>query len=203
MNAQFDETEFQNELEGDGELQDDITLRTAEAAEQLMILGRDQGFVTYDDVLNAFPEAESNLEQLEDLFANLFEQGIDVGPLREEETEEAGEEEEEKLSPEADIDLDLIDIDDSISLYLKEIGRVPLLTAEEEVVLAKRMERGREARQRLTIGVDDPSERDRLLSAVKDGQAAQEHLIKANSRLVVSVAKKYVGRGVPFLDLIQ
>ena len=62
---------------------------------------------------------------------------------------------------------------------------------------------GRDARQKLTQGVDDPSERERLLAAVKDGQAAQEHLIKANSRLVVSVAKKYVGRGVPFLDLIQ
>ena len=65
------------------------------------------------------------------------------------------------------------------------------------------MERGRDARQKLTQGVDDPDERDKLLLAVKDGQAAQEHLIKANSRLVVSVAKKYVGRGVPFLDLIQ
>ncbi len=54
------------------------------------MLGRDQGFVTYDDVLNAFPEAESNIEQLEDLFANLFEQGIEVGPFREEEETEEG-----------------------------------------------------------------------------------------------------------------
>jgi len=177
--------------------------RSSEATEQLVILGRGQGFVTYDDVLNAFPEAESNMEQLEDLFANLFEQGIEVGTLHEEEeVEDAGEDAGVEI-PELDIDLDLIDIDDSISLYLKEIGRVPLLTADEEVSLAKRMERGRDARQKLTLGADDPNERDRLLLAVKDGQAAQEHLIKANSRLVVSVAKKYVGRGVPFLDLIQ
>jgi RNA polymerase primary sigma factor len=204
MNAQFDESEYHNEIEGDGDLQDDVNLRSAEAAEQLMILGRDQGFVTYDDVLNAFPEAESNLEQLEDLFANLFEQGIEVGANRDEdEGDESGDDDESSGSPQVDIDLDLIDIDDSISLYLKEIGRVPLLTAAEEVVLAKRMERGREARQRLTLGVDDSTERERLLLSVKDGQAAQEHLIKANSRLVVSVAKKYVGRGVPFLDLIQ
>ncbi|MGQ9491252.1 MAG: RNA polymerase sigma factor RpoD [Anaerolineae bacterium] len=195
----------ENEYQTENDIQDALAQRSAEAAEQLLLLGRDQGFVTYDDVLSVFPEVESNMEQLEDLFANLFEQGIEVSAFREEEEEEAREpgEEEELEAAELDIDLSLIDIDDSISLYLKEIGRVPLLTAEEEVALAKRMERGREARQRLTQGVDDLEERDRLLAAVKDGQAAQEHLIKANSRLVVSVAKKYVGRGVPFLDLIQ
>jgi RNA polymerase primary sigma factor len=187
---------------GDGP--DELGQRSAEVTERLVMLGRDQGFVTYDDVLNAFPEAETNMEQLEDLFANLFEQGIEVAAFREEEeSREATSDDESPDSGEIDIDLDLIDIDDSISLYLKEIGRVPLLTAEEEVSLAKRMERGREARQKLTQGVDDLDERDKLLLAVKDGQAAQEHLIKANSRLVVSVAKKYVGRGVPFLDLIQ
>ncbi len=210
MSALEDEKEFQPETDGEG--QDELPTKSRGAAEQLFELGRDQGFVTYDDVLNAFPEAESNMEQLEDLFANLFEQGIEVSPFREEEedlrpeslrSDEEGTDEERSEPAEVDIDLDLIDIDDSISLYLKEIGRVPLLTAEEEVSLAKRMERGREARQKLTQGVDDFDEREKLLAAVKDGQAAQEHLIKANSRLVVSVAKKYVGRGVPFLDLIQ
>ena len=188
--------------EADGEDQDDSPIKAREATSQLFTLGRDQGFVTYDDVLNAFPEAETNMEQLEDLFANLFEQGIEVSAFREGEENETAEDERSEPA-ELDIDLDLIDIDDSISLYLKEIGRVPLLTAEEEVSLAKRMERGRDSRQRLTQGVEDPDERDKLLLAVRDGQAAQEHLIKANSRLVVSVAKKYVGRGVPFLDLIQ
>jgi RNA polymerase primary sigma factor len=199
MSAPLDDKEF---LPEEGQ-QEASSHRSSEATEQLVTLGRGQGFVTYDDVLNAFPEAESNMEQLEDLFANLFEQGIEVGTLHEEEeVEDVGEDAGVEI-PELDIDLDLIDIDDSISLYLKEIGRVPLLTADEEVSLAKRMERGRDARQKLTLGADDPNERDRLLLAVKDGQAAQEHLIKANSRLVVSVAKKYVGRGVPFLDLIQ
>jgi RNA polymerase primary sigma factor len=197
MSAQAEEAEIHSDK------REELRVRSNEAAEQLFLLGRDQGFVTYDDVLNAFPEAESNLEQLEDLFTSLFEHGIDVGPFRQEEEGEEAEEEGEAGAREAEIDLDLIDIDDSISLYLKEIGRVPLLTAEEEVVLAKRMERGRDARQKLTQGTDDPSERERLFAIVRDGQAAQEHLIKANSRLVVSVAKKYVGRGVPFLDLIQ
>ena len=80
MSAQAETKGFQP----GGEPQDDISRRSTEAAEQLVILGRDQGFVTYDDVLNAFPEAESNMEQLEDLFANLFEQGIEVGTFREE-----------------------------------------------------------------------------------------------------------------------
>jgi len=189
-------------LQSENDPQELLAQRSAEATEQLLTLGRGQGFVTYDDVLNAFPEAESSMEQLEDLFANLFEQGIEVSAFREDE-EDGSSDDEGSERAEIDIDLSLIDIDDSISLYLKEIGRVPLLTAEEEVMLAKRMERGREARQRLTQGVEVLEERDRLLVAVKDGQAAQEHLIKANSRLVVSVAKKYVGRGVPFLDLIQ
>lgn len=207
MSALDDEKDFKPESNGEG--QDESPMKSRAAVEELFELGRDQGFVTYDDVLNAFPEAESNMEQLEDVFANLFEQGIEVSPFRDEgesenqRSKEEGSDEERTERAEVDIDLDLIDIDDSISLYLKEIGRVPLLTAEEEVSLAKRMERGREARQRLTQGVDDFDERDKLLAAVKDGQSAQEHLIKANSRLVVSVAKKYVGRGVPFLDLIQ
>jgi RNA polymerase primary sigma factor len=200
MSALDDERDLQPDADGEG--QDDVPIKSREAAAQLFNLGRDQGFVTYDDVLNAFPEAEANMEQLEDLFANLFEQGIEVSAFREAVDGEASEEERNEPA-ELDIDLDLIDIDDSISLYLKEIGRVPLLTAEEEVSLAKRMERGRDARLRLTQGVEDPDERDKLLLAVRDGQSAQEHLIKANSRLVVSVAKKYVGRGVPFLDLIQ
>lgn len=176
---------------------------TPEAAlEFLLGLGKSQGYVSYDDVLKVMPEAESNMEQLEDTFSSLFDQGIEVGQGREEEPTEVTDAEIESVEEDT-FDLSQIEIDDSISLYLKEIGRVPLLTAEEEVSLAKRMEKGRDSRKELTQGIDDWEERERLLWFVRDGQAAQEHLIKANSRLVVSVAKKYVGRGVPFLDLIQ
>jgi RNA polymerase primary sigma factor len=214
--------ELQDEQAG-GETAEAVTLLSPEEAlEHLLTLGRTQGYVSYDDVLKVMPEAESNMEQLEDIFAALFEQGIDVGQSREEEPEALGEgdlgdmgdmndmvdmaeiaELEMEAVEDDAFDLSQIEIDDSISLYLKEIGRVPLLTAEEEVDLAKRMERGRDSRRKLNDGLDDWEERERLLWFVRDGQAAQEHLIKANSRLVVSVAKKYVGRGVPFLDLIQ
>ncbi len=192
----------------ENELQDENrqleTLSPEAALEYLLNLGRTQGFVGFDDVLQVMPEAENNMDQLEDTIAALFEQGIEIGQAREDEPAEGESGENDADSAEEDtFDLSQIEIDDSISLYLKEIGRVPLLTAEEEISLAKRMEKGREARKQLTQGVDDWDERERLLWLVRDGQAAQEHLIKANSRLVVSVAKKYVGRGVPFLDLIQ
>ena len=172
-----------------------------ETMDYLLKVGRAKGFVSYDDVLKLMPEVENNIEQLEDIFATLFEQGIAVGQSKEDaipEIKESGDKAEED-----DFDLSQIEIDDSISLYLKEIGRVPLLTAEEEIDLAKRMEAGRDSRQTLSEGMDDWEEREKLLWLVRDGQSATEHLIKANSRLVVSVAKKYVGRGVPFLDLIQ
>lgn len=181
--------------------------KETDAIERLVDLGRSQGYVTYDDVMEAVPEAELNIEQLEDALATLIEMGIEISDA---ELEEGIDEETEQKKVKTvettatDIDLSAIDIDDSISLYLKEIGRIPLLTAEQEVSLAKRMEAGRNAKRRLSRdGKLDSDERRELADLVKDGQAAQEHLIKANSRLVVSVAKKYVGRGVPFLDLIQ
>jgi len=178
-----------------------------DAIERLVDLGRRQGYVTYDDVMEAVPEAELNIEQLEDALATLIEMGIEISDAELEESVDEETEQKKAKSVEitaTDIDLSAIDIDDSISLYLKEIGRIPLLTAEQEVSLAKRMEAGRNAKRRLSRdGNLEREERRELADLVKDGQAAQEHLIKANSRLVVSVAKKYVGRGVPFLDLIQ
>jgi RNA polymerase primary sigma factor len=96
-----------------------------------------------------------------------------------------------------------IDTDDMIGLYLKEVGRVPLLTAAEEVSLAKRIEKGRVAREVLASGRFEENQRNKYRHNIEDGWAAREHLITANSRLVISVAKKYMGRGVPFQDLIQ
>ncbi len=102
-----------------------------------------------------------------------------------------------------DIITDTIATDDTIGLYLKEIGQVPLLTAAEEIRLAKRMEAGRLAQDELNQPLNGFEEQSRLRRIVLDGLAAREHLIRANSRLVISIAKRYIGRGVPFLDLIQ
>ncbi|HUV90691.1 MAG TPA: sigma-70 family RNA polymerase sigma factor [Anaerolineae bacterium] len=172
----------------------------------LLTKASEQGFVTYEDVLTAFPQAEENLEELEDVLATLMEAGIEVGTPEEREKQEGGAPEEvEQVDVVADQEayFDAIAIDDTIGLYLKEIGRVPLLTAEEEVALAKRMETGQFAKKKLDGNGLNLEERAELMKKVMDGLAAREHLIRANSRLVISVAKKYIGRGVPFLDLIQ
>jgi RNA polymerase primary sigma factor len=182
------------------------------AIARLIELGRQKTYVTIDDVLHFFPDAEQDVEQLEEAFAALLSAGIpfveDATTL--EPTEEelaAAEGREAETETEQDVSLDdylaNIDTDDTIGLYLKEVSRVPLLTAEEEVELAQRIERGRMAREELAKGSVSPRRRQELRRLIEDGWGAREHLITANSRLVISVAKKYMGRGVPFLDLIQ
>jgi len=93
--------------------------------------------------------------------------------------------------------------DSAAALYLREISQRPLLTAEEEVMLAKQREAGEEAKRILAAGIDDVAERARLEDEVRIGEAARKRLVESNLRLVVSVARKYMGRGLLFLDLIQ
>jgi RNA polymerase primary sigma factor len=175
--------------------------------EQLVEIGREKGFVTIEDILSIFPEAERDLDQLEEAYAALLGADIPyVDEVAEQEDhleEEISEDEIIAISADEENHLASVDADDTVGLYLKEVGRVPLLTAEEEVQLAKRIERGRIAREELARGPVGEKRRTELRRAIEDGWAAREHLITANSRLVISVAKKYMGRGVPFLDLIQ
>jgi RNA polymerase primary sigma factor len=181
------------------------------ALARLIELGRQKSFVTIDDILSFFPEAEQDVDQLEEAFAALISAGIPyvddvtIGAPTEDELNAVEEAEEETHHATAVDDnyLANIDTDDTIGLYLKEVGRVPLLTAEEEVQLAKRIEQGRMAREELAKGNSSLRRRGELQMHIEDGWLAREHLITANSRLVISVAKKYMGRGVPFLDLIQ
>ncbi|HHX08190.1 MAG TPA: sigma-70 family RNA polymerase sigma factor [Chloroflexi bacterium] len=174
---------------------------------RLLEFGKKKTFVTYDDILRFFPEAEQDLDSLEEAYNALLNAGINYteeAPNQEEPDEEELNEtlkEEETLPRD---DLANIDTDDTIGLYLKEVSRVPLLSnIEEEVVLAKRIEAGREARAELAKGNLSSARRQELRGLIEDGAMARDHLITANSRLVISVAKKYMGRGVPFLDLIQ
>ena len=167
-----------------------------------------QGYLTTDDILDLLPEAEETLEQLEDIFISLHEVGIEVY----DDKADADAEEEQALNIPASgygtdddetYDLSRISSDDTVGLYLREMARVPLLTIEEEVRLAKSLEAGRMAQQILSNDGSNPAGREELERQLKEGLAARAHLIKANTRLVVSIAKRYMGRGVPFLDLIQ
>ena len=182
---------------------------------RIIEVGRDKGFVTLDDIMQQFPEAERSVDQLEEVFAALLSAGIpyiedtpDEKQLEEEPNFETEEDEEfEEVEDQSQINDDYlahIEINDTVGLYLKEAGRVPLLTHEQEVEITQRIERGREAMSELAKGdVDSEDLRDELRWHIQDGWDAREHLISANARLVISVAKKYMGRGVPFLDLIQ
>lgn len=174
--------------------------------EYLLAKASEQDFVTYDDILTAFPKAEDKLDQLEDVLAALMETDVEIGDPDERDGHTEGSSEEAGSDGGTSAEgsyLDAIRIDDSIGLYLKEIGQVPLLTRGEEIELAKRMEAGSKARESLKENGLGPAQRAKLLGIVRDGLRAREHLVRANSRLVVSVAKKYMGRGVPFIDLIQ
>ncbi len=189
---------------------DDIT-----PIDNLLSLGKKKGYVTIDDILQFFPNAEKDADQLENAFQELMNANIKyidddsfVQPsddeLNEFDDDDEDDEEDEQDLREAEANyLANIDTDDMIGLYLKEVGRVPLLTAQEEVDLAKRIEDGREARELLADPSITSERREELRWKIEDGWAAREHLITANSRLVISVAKKYMGRGVPFQDLIQ
>jgi len=166
-----------------------------------------QGYLTTDNILDLLPEAEETLEQLEDIFILLHESGIEVYDDDDDATEE-----QQALHTAIDMhntyedegcDLSGISSSDTVGLYLREMARVPLLTIEEEVQLAKAVEACRGAQQILSNDGSNPQQRRKLEQQIEDGLTAREHLIKANTRLVVSIAKKYMGRGVPFLDLIQ
>jgi len=192
---------------------------------QLLKKAQEQGVVTYDDILAVLPEAERDIGLLDDIMDGLVDAGIEVVPnaqidipIPDDLPPEDGqvplpdEDDPDMLVLEVDEDItddagyqQALDTDDVVGLYLKEAGRVPLLTAEEEVSLAKRMEAAELAKDQLEqYGEDLPMDDVYTLrELIADGEDAQEHLIRANARLVISVAKKYIGRGVPFLDLIQ
>ncbi len=167
--------------------------------------GRDQGYLLSDDVVAAFPNAEEHLDVLEEFYSSLVAEGIEVvdqAPLKPlaRPRDAVAERAAERAASAEDL---ASGVGDSVRLYLQEIGDTDLLTMQEEVWLAKRMERGKLAEEQLQDPALTPELRAALDADKLDGELARAHLIRANLRLVVSVAKKYVGRGLSFLDLIQ
>lgn len=156
----------------------------------------------YDATFDVELGASGTMPQASDYEDYYFEQQDDFFELAYEAGAFDAEAEDDEADDYDEADLSEIATSDTIGLYLKEMARVPLLSIEEEVSLAKRYEAGIKAQRELKRCPTHPKA-DTLRSLVQDGQEAREHIIKANTRLVVSIAKKYISRSVPFLDLIQ
>src|SRR4249920_2566823 len=153
----------------------DISLPDIDELKALVQEGQEKGYLTFDEVAQTLEEIELTKEQLEDFYTYLLDHNIEL--LDGESKQQAQQDRLVHGEKPPELDLTVEPSLDSLRLYLREIGKVPLLTADQEVSLAKRIERG------------DPS--------------AKQHMIEANLRLVVSIAKSYLGRGLTFLDLIQ
>jgi RNA polymerase primary sigma factor len=157
----------------------DISLPDVEELHKLVAEGREKGFLSYDEIASGLEDVELTKEQAEDFYTYLIEHGVDVveGERHKAPPHEPPPPEDEKAAAVPKLDLTVEPSLDSLRLYLREIGKVQLLTADQEVTLAKRIERG--------------------------DMRAKTAMIEANLRLVVSIAKGYLGRGLSFLDLIQ
>lgn len=175
--------------------------QTEEIVAQLLEKGRKSGVLTQSEISDALHEqSELTAEQLDDIYVTFNKLNIEVVPdVEDDDKDDALEpdddvDEDRDTASEKNISIDLsvdasVNIDDPVRMYLKEIGRVPLLSADEEIVLAKQIEAG--------------AEEDATYKEIQLSKKAKKKLVDANLRLVVSIAKRYVGRGMLFLDLIQ
>ena len=184
--------------------------------QELMNRADQRGYLTFDDVLEVLDEEGDDASTIENVLFELDELGVEIRqenepPMR------AGlgmgddiemEFEPEELPQDPGVgDINAVSADDPVGLYFRQMAQEPLLTAQEEIELAKRIEMGKEARRclhrngsRELYGMSWAAHMDRLIF---EGQSAREHLGRANTRLVVSIAKRYMGQGLPFPDLIQ
>jgi RNA polymerase primary sigma factor len=155
----------------------DISLPDVEELNKLVQDGLEKGFLNYDEIASGLDDVELTKDQVEDFYTYLIDHGVELveGETHKHPPHEQPQPEEDTKTPK--LDLTVEPSLDSLRLYLREIGKVPLLTADQEVYLAKRIERG--------------------------DMFAKTQMIEANLRLVVSIAKSYLGRGLSFLDLIQ
>ena len=166
--------EIENDADADAEPETEMD-SDADKVDELVESGKNAGYLSHDKIIDTLMDVELKPDQIERFYEKLGEMGVDV-------VNEIPDPDDHELRAEAEEEVDLsipegIAIDDPVRMYLKEIGKVALLTAEEEIAIAKRMESGDESARRM--------------------------LAEANLRLVVSIAKRYVGRGMQFLDLIQ
>ena len=172
----------------------------------LVAKGKERGFLTNEEVIEALAPVDVSAEQMDNILQHLQDENIEVVEMvdeldAEEFAREARSARDEELALKAPTN-------DPVRMYLKEIGKVPLLTAEQEVILAKAIDEGEAATAEIDKATDNgrkltPTRLRELQRTERHGQLAKKKLIEANLRLVVSIAKRYVGRGMLFLDLIQ
>lgn len=177
----------------------------AELLQELMSRAEVRGYVTYEDLIEAIADDTDDDINLDTLLEELEEVGIEV--RRKDPEASSGEEEEEEEEPTV-ADISAVSADDPVGLYFRQMAQEPLLTAAEEIDLAKRIEGGKLAREELKERIDngdtvEASDRLDYMEKIEEAQDAREHLGRANTRLVVSIAKRYMGQGLPFPDLIQ
>jgi RNA polymerase primary sigma factor len=200
---------------GDGELDEaSKELFSQKIKEILALAKKKKNVLEYAEISDFFADMGLNEEQLDNVLEVLENSGIDV--LRVSDTDDdIPDDDDMVLTDEDEVDMENIDlsvpdgisIEDPVRMYLKEIGKVPLLTAEQEIDLAKAMEAGIDAEKALAEDEGknklSAAKKKELEQAVYEGNEAKKRLAEANLRLVVSIAKRYVGRGMLFLDLIQ
>ncbi len=198
----------------EGELDEAYKEQVAQKIKDILALARKKkNVLEYAEISDFFAELNLNDEQLDNVLEVIENSGIDV--LRVSEVDDdIPDDEDMVLSDEDEVDMENLDlsvpdgisIEDPVRMYLKEIGKVPLLTADQEIDLAQAMEAGLDAEKTLSEDVDgklSEEEKKALNQAIYEGNEAKKRLAEANLRLVVSIAKRYVGRGMLFLDLIQ
>ena len=198
----------------------DMDVKKQTAIKELIALGKKKGKLTLKEMSDALESIDMESDELDRLYEELEKAGIELqgaealaAPAESEEefSEDAVEEVTKEELEDTESLAEGFAIDDPVRMYLKEIGKVDLLTPDEEVELAKKMQAGMEAKEKIKELDErqrngeqiDEKEYQALRKAIRGGENAKKRLSEANLRLVVSIAKRYVGRGMLFLDLIQ
>ncbi|MEO1441610.1 MAG: sigma-70 family RNA polymerase sigma factor, partial [Chloroflexota bacterium] len=179
--------------------------------QELLNRADQRGYITYDDVIEVLEDDGEDVNAVESILYELDELGVEM--RQDTDASEDSDSDDDEFSRKQNVsdpnvgDINAVSADDPVGLYFRQMAQEPLLTAQEEIDLAMRIEDGRAAQDQLDEMSDDERADELIVAALKarscDGQAAREHLGRANTRLVVSIAKRYMGQGLPFPDLIQ
>ena len=202
--------------DSDEDMDEDTKAKFTQKLADLMVLAKKKNNVLeYNEISDFFIDLNLNEEQLDKVLEYLEKQKVDVLRMSEDIDDDIPDDDDLMIDDEEEVDMENIDlsvpdgvsIEDPVRMYLKEIGKVPLLNAEQEIDLARAMEAGADAQEKLDADKDknelSDKEKKELDQLIYEGEEAKKRLAEANLRLVVSIAKRYVGRGMLFLDLIQ